>query len=122
MKILVDTDIYYLTRNHLHNTGQAKDIMAKLYELFYILDITPNDCREALSSGVKDYEDAVVASCAARNRMDYIVTRNIRDYEYSKTKMRNKMLCCQLVFNHALRSSSLHPSVNTHCPPACPLP
>lgn len=86
MKILVDTDIYYLTRKHLHNTDQAKNIMAKLYELFYILDITPNDCREALSSGVKDYEDAVVASCAARNRMDYIVTRNIRDYEYSKTR------------------------------------
>lgn len=80
------TDIYYLIRKHLHDTDQAKDIMAKLYELFYILDVTSNDCREALLSEVKDYEDAVIASCADRNRMDYIVTRNIRDYEYSKTK------------------------------------
>ena len=80
------TDIYYLTRRHLHNTDQAKNTMSKLYELFYILDVTSNDCREALSSGVKDYEDAVIASCAYHNRMDYIVTRNIRDYENSKVK------------------------------------
>ena len=81
------TDIYYLTRKHLHNTDQAKNTMTKLYELFYILDVTSSDCREALSSGVKDYEDAVIASCANRNRMDYIVTRNIRGYENSKVKV-----------------------------------
>ena len=80
------TDIYYLTRKHLHDTDQAKNTMAKLYELFHILDVTSNDCQEALSSRVKDYEDAVIASCAYRNRMDYIVTRNIRDYEHAKVK------------------------------------
>lgn len=80
------TDIYYLIRKHLHDTDQAKKTMSKLYELFYILDVTSNDCRESLSSGVKDYEDAVIANCADRNRMDYIVTRNIRDYENSKVK------------------------------------
>ena len=80
------TDIYYLARKHLHNTDQAKNVMSKLYELFHILDVTSIDCREALSSGVKDYEDAVVASCANRNQVDYIVTRNIKDYEYSKVK------------------------------------
>lgn len=78
------TDIYYLIRKHLHSTDQAKNTMSKLYELFHILDVTSGDCREALSSGVKDYEDAVVASCANRNRMDYIVTRNIKDYEQAK--------------------------------------
>lgn len=80
------TDIYYLIRKYLHNTDQAKNTISKLYELFHILDVTSSDCREALSSGVKDYEDAVVASCADRNRMDYIVTRNIKDYEQSKVK------------------------------------
>lgn len=80
------TDIYYLTRKHLHNTDQAKIIMSKLYELFYILDVTSDDCREALSSGIKDYEDAVVARCANRNKMDYIVTRNSRDFECSRVQ------------------------------------
>lgn len=80
------TDIYYLIRKHLHNADQAKKTMSKLYELFYILDVTSNDCHEALSSKEKEYEDAVIASCANRNQMDYIVTRNIRDYECSKVK------------------------------------
>lgn len=81
------TDIYYLIRKYLHSTDQAKNTMSKLYELFHILDVTSTDCREALSSGVEDYEDAVVASCANRNQMDYIVTRNIKDYEQSKVKV-----------------------------------
>ena len=80
------TDIYYLTRKHLHSTEQAKNTMSKLYELFHVLDVTSGDCHAALASGVKDYEDAVVASCASRNQMDYIVTRNIKDYEESKGK------------------------------------
>lgn len=81
------TDIYYLIRKHLHNTDQAKKTMSKLYELFDILDVTSNDCQQALSSGVKDYEDAVISNCANRNQMDYIVTRNIKDYEFSKTRV-----------------------------------
>lgn len=80
------TDIYYLIRKHLHDTEQAKDIMSKLYELFYILDVTSEDCRQALLLDIKDYEDAVISCCAGRNRMDYIVTRNIKDYKESKIK------------------------------------
>lgn len=34
------TDIYYLIRKHLHDTGQAKSAIAKLFELFYLLDST----------------------------------------------------------------------------------
>ena len=81
------TDIYYLVRKHLHNTEQAKSIMSKLFELFHILDVTSVDCQEALSLEVNDYEDAVLSCCALRNHMDYIVTRNIIDYEKSKTSV-----------------------------------
>ena len=35
---------------------------------------------------MKDYEDAVVSCCARRNQMDYIVTRNVKDYKQSKVK------------------------------------
>ena len=81
------TDIYYLVRKYLHSTEQAKSVMSKLYELFHILDVTSSDCQEALSSEVNDYEDAVLSGCAFRNHMDYIVTRNIKDYEKSKTSV-----------------------------------
>lgn len=78
------TDIYCLIRKHLHSTEQAKSVMAKLYDLFQILDVTGTDCIDALSSGMKDYEDAIVSCCAYRNGIRYIVTRNIKDYEQSK--------------------------------------
>lgn len=80
------TDIYYLVRKHLHNTEQAKNAMTKLYQLFGILDVTADDCQNALLSNMKDYEDAVISCCAKRSKMDYIVTRNIKDYEKSKVK------------------------------------
>lgn len=80
------TDIYYLVRKYLHNTEQAKSVMTKLYELFLILDVTAIDCKEALLTEMGDYEDAVISCCASHNHMDYIVTRNIRDYEKSKVQ------------------------------------
>lgn len=80
------TDIYYLVRKYLHSSEQAKSVMAKLYELFYILDVTANDCKEALLTEMNDYEDAVISCCAFHNHIDYIVTRNIKDYERSKVQ------------------------------------
>lgn len=80
------TDIYYLVRKHLHSTEQAKSVMAKLYELFHILDVTASDCKDALLTDMSDYEDSVISCCAVHNSIDYIVTRNMKDYEKSKVK------------------------------------
>lgn len=80
------TDIYYLVRKYLHNAEQAKSVMSKLFELFHILDVTSGDCQDALLSEISDYEDAVVSCCAIRNCIDYIVTRNIKDYGKSKVQ------------------------------------
>ena len=80
------TDIYYLVRKYLHSTEQAKSVMSKLYELFHILDVTASDCKEALLTDMSDYEDSVVSCCASHNHIDYIVTRNIKDFEKSKVQ------------------------------------
>lgn len=81
------TDIYYLVRKHLHNTEAAKQVMSKLYSLMGILEVTGNDCVEALASSITDYEDAVVEKVASRKDMDYIVTRNIKDYQAGNTQV-----------------------------------
>lgn len=36
---------------------------------------------------IHDYEEAVVEKVAYRNDMDYIVTRNIKDYQAGDTKI-----------------------------------
>lgn len=71
---------------NIHKMQICQNAISKLFELFYILDVTSEDCRQALLLDIKDYEDAVVSYCAVRNRMDYIVTRNIKDYKESKIK------------------------------------
>lgn len=81
------TDIYYLIRKHLHNVQIGKQIISKLYSLVNILEVTGTDCVEALASQIKDYEDAVVERVAARKEMDYIITRNIKDYQNSDVKV-----------------------------------
>lgn len=79
------TDIYYLIRKHLHNTEAAKQIMGKLYSLMGILEVTGTDCVEAIASAISDYEDAAMEKVAFRKNMDYIVTRNIKDYQAGNT-------------------------------------
>ena len=48
--------------------------------------LAANDCQEALILDMQDYEVAIISCCAKRSQMDYIVTRNIKDYEQSKVK------------------------------------
>lgn len=80
------TDIYYLVRKYCHDTGMAIQTMEKLYNLFGILDVTKEDCIQALTSSINDYEDAVVCEVARRSGMQYIVTRNTKDYVNSYVK------------------------------------
>ena len=80
-------DIYYLIRKHLHDADTAKTIMGKLYSLVEILEVTEADCIDALASSIGDYEDAVVEKVAARQGMDYIVTRNIKDFQSGNTNV-----------------------------------
>ena len=80
------TDIYYLVRKYLHSTEQAKQVMGKLYSLMEILAVTRNECIDALASAVNDYEDAVIERTAAKADMDYIITRNIKDYQNGMIK------------------------------------
>lgn len=74
------TDIYYLVRKYLHSVEQAKKVMKSLYSLIGILPVTGDECVDALISPVIDYEDTVVERTAVKTGMDYIITRNVKDY------------------------------------------
>lgn len=77
------TDIYYLTHRCTHSDKDARTVLSKLFSLFDVLDTAALDCKKAISSSVSDYEDAVMIETAVRNGLEYIVTRNIKDYKTS---------------------------------------
>lgn len=81
------TDIYYLLRKHLQNTKSAKEALSKLFSIFSILDVTAVHCINALSSAITDFEDAVLEQTAFDTHIDYIVTRNVKDFQYSSVKV-----------------------------------
>lgn len=74
------TDIYYLTHRCTHSDSETRKILSTLLQLFSIADTTASDCRCALLSGISDYEDAVMAETALREKTECIVTRNVKDY------------------------------------------
>lgn len=78
------TDIVYL----LHSRGfadreKARRAAAALFDQFDILDNTASDMRLAAESEMSDYEDALIAYSALRNDIDFIITRNVKDFVFS---------------------------------------
>ncbi|MCL1807358.1 MAG: PIN domain-containing protein [Oscillospiraceae bacterium] len=77
------TDIYYTTRKHLKDKAAAKETVAGLLKVFLTAPVDRTDLLNALTVGIEDYEDALIAVCAKRIKADYIITRNVKDFQSS---------------------------------------
>ena len=69
------TDIFYVLRKSI-GTSMAKAAVKKLMGLFEIISVNDEDCLNALSLPIDDFEDALVVVCAKKTEVDYIVTRD----------------------------------------------
>ncbi|MDR1322762.1 MAG: PIN domain-containing protein [Gracilibacteraceae bacterium] len=76
------TDVMYILRKHI-DQGTVRDSVQTLLSIVGVAGVLKGDIAAAFISGMKDFEDAVQASCAARTKADYIVTRNVKDFEHS---------------------------------------
>ena len=77
------TDIYYILHRADKDGDKSKEAIVKLLNLVSIADATGSDVMRALSSKVKDFEDALVGAIAKRIKADYIITRNTKDFKNS---------------------------------------
>ena len=74
------TDVMYILRKHIAPEA-VRDTVQTLLLIVDVADVLKSDISSAFSSGIKDFEDAVQASCSLRIKADYIVTRNLKDFE-----------------------------------------
>jgi len=76
------TDIMYILRKQIapHEVRNAMEI---LFLIVDIASVTKGDVMYALSSSMKDFEDAVQVACAKRNGANYIITRNLKDFTHT---------------------------------------
>jgi len=78
------TNIYYIARKRV-GSGAARICVKKLLETrgLKFLSVDEQVLRNAEASGMTDFEDAVQAMAANVAGLDYIVTRNQRDFQVS---------------------------------------
>lgn len=73
------TDIFYIVRKHA-GQDKARAFIADILDTFKLVDIDEEGFREALNSGMNDFEDAVQYVISTRNDCDVLATRNKVDY------------------------------------------
>ena len=76
------TDIMYILRKYIE-PAQVRDAVKTMLAIVDVAGVVKGDIMKAFSSDMRDFEDAVQASCAKRIKADYVVTRNLRDFEAS---------------------------------------
>ena len=74
--------LVYVMRREL-DRSQIAEVLQKLTALFEIADMKADDLRKAAALPIADYEDALQSVCAQRIGADYIVTRNLKDFQGS---------------------------------------
>ncbi|MCI9123529.1 MAG: PIN domain-containing protein [Eubacterium sp.] len=78
------SDLFYILRKKL-TVGKRKDLLIFLCDIMEIIVEDKKTIRKALCNEQwMDLEDGLQMQCADKEKMDYIVTRNIRDFKMSK--------------------------------------
>ncbi len=75
-------NIVYIMRKEL-DRDRIKEILTVLTSIFTVVDLRGTDLIKAADLDFSDYEDALKSVCASRTKVNYIVTRNIKDFKNS---------------------------------------
>ena len=75
-------DVIYILRKHM-TSAKVRSAVQLIMQIADVIPVLKSDINAALISSFSDTEDAVQASCAARVKAEYIVTRNVNDFKDS---------------------------------------
>jgi predicted nucleic acid-binding protein len=76
-------NIVYILRKEL-DPQKTQETIQKILMVFHIVELKGTDLTKAAQMLSSDYEDAVQMCQAVRIKADYIITRNIKDFNNSK--------------------------------------
>jgi len=80
----ITTLAYLLQKNF--DLNKVKFFLKEILDIFTILPSSNRTLLSALSSDIKDYEEAVIEISSLENDIDYIITRNLKGFKNSKVK------------------------------------
>ncbi len=76
------TTLHYFLRKQLGETG-ARNFIAHCLQAMTVAPVQSDTVQRALSSTMQDFEDGIIAQCAASAGAHTILTRNTADFDHS---------------------------------------
>ena len=83
LSTLTFANLVYVMRKEL-DPERIEDVLRKLSLIFRFTGLNVSDMNNAAAMKWNDFEDALKAATADRLHVDYIITRNVRDFNKSK--------------------------------------
>jgi len=83
--VLALTNILYILNRY--NSAIAKKAIQTLREILVVMPVTDIELGNALDSRFKDFEDGIQNFTAEHHGCEIIITRNKRDYSYSRLRV-----------------------------------
>lgn len=80
------TDIFYILNRTIKDRNKTYNYIELLLKIVQIIDVTSEDIYKAIENKSKDLEDDLISICSEKNNIDYIITRNKKDFKLSKVK------------------------------------
>jgi len=80
------SDIYYIVKKYLRDETRTLTALKKLFTLLEIVSVSKQDCLESFDTGMRDYEDSLLAVCARHWAANCIITRNVSDFAHSPVR------------------------------------
>lgn len=80
------TDLFYITRKYF-SVEERRLFLQLILSRFNVVEESSDMFSAVLADpNCKDLEDGLQMECAARERVDFIVTENIKDFKFSRVK------------------------------------
>ena len=79
------TTLHYLGKKVL-GEEKARKLIKSLLEITKVGNVSETAFRNALESPISDFEDAVIESVAIAGKVDFIASRNLKDFKKSRVK------------------------------------
>ena len=77
---MVLANIYYVI-NKIASHQKAIDAIRKIRAIVTVLSFTDKEIGESINAEFRDFEDGVQYFIALNSKIEYIVTRNVRDFK-----------------------------------------
>jgi predicted nucleic acid-binding protein len=91
------TTLSYFLEKEKYSLQKRKRIITLLLDNLSILTAHEKILRDALNSEINDYEDAVIDELARNEEVDFIITRDLKNFKKSKNMIYNAVEAIEII-------------------------